>query len=200
MPDLFLDAEQQTALAFRVNTGDRAAEEELVKHFAGRVFALLLARTRDREAARDLLQETMLATISALRAGRLNDPAKLAAFIQGTARNQASGYIRDLAQRRERDTRPQDCGPVVANAEMSETTERDSLTREALLHLESTDRTILMRTLVDGEKPGAIATLLGMSSEVVRQRKTRAIRKVAEYVRRASQTGSPNHQSGRKHT
>jgi len=66
--------------------------------------------------------------------------------------------------------------------------------RQALAELEPTDREILQMTLVQGLKPGVIAAALGLSSEVVRQRKSRATKKVAGFVKSLSQTqGSPRH-------
>jgi DNA-directed RNA polymerase specialized sigma24 family protein len=52
----------------------------------------------------------------------------------------------------------------------------------ALESLANEDRDILRMTLVEGRKPGEIARLLGVTSEVVRTRKLRAARKVAEFV------------------
>jgi DNA-directed RNA polymerase specialized sigma24 family protein len=49
--------------------------------------------------------------------------------------------------------------------------------------LDAVDREILTRILADGQKLAAIARSLGMSQEAVRQRKSRALRKVAEIVR-----------------
>jgi hypothetical protein len=48
-------------------------------------------------------------------------------------------------------------------------------------------------TLVDGLKPGVIAVRLRLSSDVVRQRKVRATRRVMEFVQRKSQTISFSH-------
>ena len=62
------------------------------------------------------------------------------------------------------------------------------MVRQALEQLDVTDQNILMRTLVGGEKPGEIAQRLGLSSEVVRQRKSRAVKKVSEYIRIRSRT------------
>jgi DNA-directed RNA polymerase specialized sigma24 family protein len=52
-----LSAEQQIGLAERVASGDREAENELVRYFSPRILAMLCARTRDREASRDLLHD-----------------------------------------------------------------------------------------------------------------------------------------------
>lgn len=59
--------------------------------------------------------------------------------------------------------------------------------------LDPTDRTILLRTLLEGLKPGEIARDLGVSSEVVRTRKSRALKKVIEHVERLSQIGIVRH-------
>ena len=64
-------------LAERIRNNDRSAERDFVDLFYGRVYAMAMARTRDREIALDLAQEIMLAVLAALRAGRLRDPAAL---------------------------------------------------------------------------------------------------------------------------
>jgi len=69
-----------------------------------------------------------------------------------------------------------------------ESSERSALVREALRTLQSTDRKILLLTLVDGLKPGEIARRLGLSDEVVRARKSRAIKKVALLMNKLSRT------------
>ena len=57
----------------------------------------------------------------------------------------------------------------------------------AIAALDPADKIILHLTLVDGLKPGVIAQKLGLSPEVVRQRKVRATRRVAEFVAERSQ-------------
>jgi len=39
-------------------------------------------------------------------------------------------------------------------------------------------------TLVEGRKPGEIAAALGLTAEVVRMRKSRAVKKVADLVKK----------------
>ena len=179
---LDLTSEQQIDLAERILAGDRDAESELVRYFSPRILAMLCARTRDREASRDLLHDVLITVIRALRKGQLRQLDRLAAFIQGTARNMAQSYARSSFTREQ----PLDDEPPAVQAQDTvEETQRGELVRRALLELHSTDREILMRTLVQGQKPGLIAQTLGMDSVVVRQRKSRATRRVAEFVRRA---------------
>jgi RNA polymerase sigma factor (sigma-70 family) len=153
------------------------------------VFALLVTRTRDREAARDLFQEVMVAITIALRAGQLREPEKLGWFIQGTARNLANNYLRGRFRRQAEDPLPPELA-AISVPDAVETSERDAMVRRAVEQLDPTDQNILMRTLVDGEKPGEIAQQLGLSSEVVRQRKSRAVKRVSEYIRIRSRTGT----------
>ena len=192
MADVFLSSEEQDALASRIRSGDRSAEDDLVNCYGGRVFAMLVARTRDREAARDLFQETMLAAVSALRKTPLRESGKLAAFVHGTARNVANSYLRSRASRPEEDSL---AGDTIAarQPDLAEISQRDAMVQRALQALDPTDQDILTRTLVDGQKPGEIARLLGLSPDVVRQRKSRAVKRVVEFVGRMSQFGVGRH-------
>ena len=89
-----LTPQQQGTLAERIRRHEPSAEEELVRLFSNRVAFLVSTRTRDREAARDLTQDVMLAVVLALRDGHLREPERLAAFVYGTARNVVNNYLR----------------------------------------------------------------------------------------------------------
>ena len=65
--------------------------------------------------------------------------------------------------------------------------------RAALVEIESNDRAILLMTLVEGLKPGIIARRLGVSSEVVRTRKSRAIKRIASHLKGLSRTSDSPH-------
>ena len=67
----------QGKLVERIRSGDGKAEEELVRYFSPRVFAMLMARTRDREASRDLLQDVLIAVLRSVREGALRDAERL---------------------------------------------------------------------------------------------------------------------------
>jgi RNA polymerase sigma factor (sigma-70 family) len=171
----------------RIVAGDREAENDLVRYFGPRVFAMLCARMRDREVARDLTQDVQLAIIRALRQNQLREADKLQAFVLSVARNIMLSYLRD--RQRASVEEPLDSDPPAPFQEdLLEVAERQGLVREALSRLETVDREILMRTLAGEQKPGAIAQDLGMSPELVRQRKSRAIKKIAEFVKRLSRT------------
>ncbi len=185
MPDFLPDAREPATLAHRIRAGDRAAEEEFVGWFSQRIFVMALVRTRDAEAARDLRQDALIALLDALRKGHLREADKLAAFVYGTARNVINNHLRARAQAPARESIDPDT--LVATASDGfEAAERLALVREAIARLEPNDRTILRMTLTEGLTPSEIGTRLSFTSELVRQRKSRAIKKVIEAVKRLS--------------
>jgi RNA polymerase sigma-70 factor (ECF subfamily) len=156
-------------------------EGELVRRFHERVFLIAFVRTRDREAARDIAQETMLAVIRNLRDGRLLDSEKLPAYVCGTARNLISNHLRTRSRKPEGGPVPEDVPAPDCHVEV-EQSERAFLARRAIARLEPADRLVLLLTLVDGMKPAEIAQRLGLSSEVVRKRKSRALERARQVL------------------
>jgi RNA polymerase sigma factor (sigma-70 family) len=178
-----LTPEQQNTLVERIRRQDPSAEEELVHLFSARVTFLVLARTRDREAARDLTQDVMLAVVLALRNGRLREAERLAAFVYGTARNVINNYLR-MRGRQPKEDPIGDGLHLATMPDPIEHTERAALVQRALGALDATDRKILLLTLVEGLKPGEIAVRLGLNAAAVRTRKSRALKKAIERVKR----------------
>ena len=171
-------------LAERIRLGERAAEEVLVDHFYPRVYAIALVRIRDRESARDLAQETMLAVLCALREGKLRDQSGLAGYICATARNRVSQFLRTRCVKRNADPPPE---PVLNRFDPEknlEDTERRRLALSAIKRLGSADRKILRLTLVEGLQPKEIAARLGLKQEVVRKRRSRAVRRAREAIQK----------------
>jgi RNA polymerase sigma-70 factor (ECF subfamily) len=177
---------ENARLVAAIAAGNRDAEREFVERFHRRVKAMLTARTRNADAAADLLQDVMVESICALRKGQLREPAKLAAFVLGIARNLVRGHFRGLARQHESLELP-DLVPDLSRSAVEFEERREDSAMQAIASLEVLDRTILHLTLVDGLKPGAIAERLRMSSDVVRQRKLRATRKIIDLVRLQSQ-------------
>jgi len=182
-----LDGERSLDLASRIRAGDAAAEEELVRIFSRRVFAMAIVRTRDRELSRELVQDVLMVVIRALRSGAVRETQKIGAFVHGTTLNLIRNRIRQRARRppcEELDAERLGFDPI-PSLERSEIAQR---ARRAVDALEEADRAILRLTLVEGLKPGEIAARLGLGSDVVRQRKSRALRKVIALL----ETGSRN--------
>ncbi len=178
---------EQGALAERLQGGDASAEEELVRLFSDRIAFFVRMRTRDAEAARDLTQDVLLAVVNAVRRDQLRDKERLAAFVYGTARIVTSNYLRARCKRPPED--PLDAAAEQASAgDPLGDMERAALVHRALSVLESVDRRILLLTLLEGLKPGEIAARLRLTPEVVRTRKSRALKRAAERLKALSRS------------
>jgi RNA polymerase sigma-70 factor (ECF subfamily) len=192
MSDGSLSPGEQAQLAERIRAGDSVAETELVRRYHPRILAALIGQTRDREASRDLAQDVLITTLRAVRSGKVNDPEKLGLFVLGIARIVAKNHIRRRIDRQAREeTLPADLidrlsGPL-GQARADEAA-RERSVRAALDALPQADRDIVLLTL-DGRKPREIAAALQLSPDVVRQRKFRAIQKIAASLGTLSQTG-----------
>ena len=180
-----LTPEQQSSLAERIRGHEPSAEEELVSLFSDRVRFLVLARTRDPEVARDLAQDVMLAVVRALRGEQLREPERLAGFVYGTARNVLNNYLRTRSRLPKEDPIDDALNLAQSPARLDDS-ERMGLVRRALAFLDPTDRQILLLTLVEGLKPGEIGIRIGMTAELIRARKSRALKKTIERVKRLS--------------
>ena len=184
-------AESGTAgLVERIGIGDPEAEAELVQRFQGRIFAMALARTGEPETARDLAQEVMISVLCALREGRLRNHDGLAGYVCTTSRNTISFFFRGRAQRK--DTKlPDELEIDLHNPEQCfSSAERSRLALQAIGSLKSSDRAILQASLIDGQGSTEIAADMGLSSEVVRKRKSRALRHIRELLKeKRSQNG-----------
>jgi RNA polymerase sigma factor (sigma-70 family) len=173
-------------LAQRIRAGDRFAEEELVTTYRRGVFIIAVARTRDREAAADLAQEILIAVLKSLRQGQLRDPAKLAAFIQGTARNLINNHLR--VKSRHPEVELDDTAHTADPVEELESLERRRLVRLELQSFSAIDQQILLLSLVDGHSLAEVALRVNLSHDAVRARKSRAVRKITQKFARVSQT------------
>ncbi len=169
----------QAALAAGVLAGDQAAEQALAAHYRRRIFLMMLARLRDRDLAEELTQDTLLAVLAALRKGQLRQAESLGAFIHGVGRNIVNNHLRTRRNQPPAVEFSDDL-PVAVPHEDFEGAQRVALVRREIGRLEATDREILLRTLVRGEKPGQIAREMALSSDVVRARKSRALRRVIQ--------------------
>jgi len=177
-----LTASEQTALVERIADGDRAAEERVAALFSPAIQAMARARTRGAVEAQDVCQDVLLAVITALRQGQLRDSTRLGPFVAGVARNVINSHLR---HRQSRSTEPlsEATSPVADLRDEIARRERDRTLRAALSEVSASDRQILLLTLVEGLKPGEVATKLSLDAQVVRARKSRALRRVIERLR-----------------
>ena len=184
------------ALVTRVASGDQTAERALVEHVAPRVRAMALARTRDADLARDLTQESLIAVLIAARKGQIRELDRVAAFVCGVARNVINNHRRKKFKLQEsplEDELLQSGLPGLIAEDDHEEAERKRLMTRALAALGPSDREVLLLTLVQGLKPGEIAAKTGLSPDVVRTRKSRALKRVLETLEVQSQNPAVRH-------
>jgi RNA polymerase sigma-70 factor, ECF subfamily len=172
-------ASLSVTLIARIRSGEGAAEEELVTLYRQPVFAISAARTGDREVARDLTQEVLMAVLKAARSGQIRESEKLAAFIQGTARNLINNYFKSRVRRAESTL---EAAENLSNDPVGalEAAERRRLVQAELRSYSVLDQQILLFSLVDGHSLAEVAERLKMSHEAVRARKSRLVRKITK--------------------
>ena len=85
--------EEEAGLARRIEAGDEQALEQVYEHHSGAVFAFLVSRLRQREAAEDVLQQVFVEVWD--KAGRF-DPArgKLVTWIMSIANSRSIDALR----------------------------------------------------------------------------------------------------------
>jgi len=187
-PEIASENETQV-LAERIAQGDRAAESQIVRQYAGRVMAMAVVRTRDREVSAELVSDILMATIEALRRGTIRDTARLGAFIHGTAANLINNFLRSSMRTPRPDPLPED----LPSPDAADVLERDcdlALLQRSIAHLDPRDREVLTMTLAEGLEPEDIARRTGLSQEAVRQRKSRAMKRLRQALA-GSRAGHP---------
>lgn len=161
------DATSQAELVRRIESGDPAAEAELVALYSRGIGYLLRHLTGDRALAEDLHQETFRAVLEAIRRGDLRAPEKLSGFLRGTAKNLARAEQRRFWRRSAR-----------VQVEEVELVDRDAdphrqavrwqdrqRVRELLGELRSErDRELLLRHYLAEESKESICARLGLES------------------------------------
>jgi RNA polymerase sigma-70 factor, ECF subfamily len=173
-----LDVER---LVERVAQGDRAAEAQLAEYLTPRIRVMMRAKTRDSELSRDLTQDAVIEVLKALRRGQLREPGRLIAFVHGVARNVANNYVRT----RRDDTAHEPLSDLLAQPlDEADAHERRDLVTRGLAQISPSDREILDLVLLEGLKPGEIAARMGLAPEVVRTRKSRALKRILTALQR----------------
>jgi RNA polymerase sigma-70 factor (ECF subfamily) len=179
------------ALATAIVAGDRVAEQELVERFRRGVRVILRRAGARPESLDDLAQETFRLALSRLREGALRDPARLAGFMAGLARNVGLGSRREqLRHPVAREAPKDDLGEAEARGPLGELLDREqaALVRQVLEELGGErDREVLRRTYLLGEPKELICAELGLDTRQLDQVLSRArARYRALYERRVA--------------
>jgi RNA polymerase sigma-70 factor (ECF subfamily) len=162
-----VEGEIATDLARRIAAGDSAAEAQLVERYSRGVLYLLRRTGAQPELADDLHQETFRIVLERLRRRGLEEPAGLAGFLRGTARNLALAERRKAARRRTGDDDALAESPHPAPSPLHTTlaAEQAALVRQLIGELQTErDRQILLRYYLAEEEKERICADLELES------------------------------------
>lgn len=173
--------ERERELAVRARAGERAALRAVYERYGRPVRRFIRDLLRDPSASEDALQDTFVRVFQ--RLGTLADPAQLAGFVFGVARNVCLEYRRHAARRERRD---EASGVALDIADSEATPEVAYLGGEAARALDravdalSPDRRAILLLRCDHLLPyEQIATAMGCSVAKVRVELHRARRVLA---------------------
>lgn len=169
------DSAADALLARRVAAGgDAAAEAELCRRLFPRIRAYGLRHLRDAAGAADLAQQVLVVLIESLRAGNVQDPERLPAFVMGTARNTVLDWRRG---ERTRGALLARYGPSLASVVEAETGTVDTAAlARCLEHLLPREKLVVLLTFYADRDGDEIATELATSAGNVRVTRHRALR------------------------
>jgi RNA polymerase sigma-70 factor (ECF subfamily) len=166
-------------LVRRISSGnDREAEAELFRHMAPRIRLYGLRHLRYEYAAQDLVQEVLITTLEALRAGRLREPEKVASFVLGTCRMTVLDMRRG-AQRKERLLEQFGADLLRPAPSSMPQLDHDQLTR-CVQSLRERERVVVVMTFYEEQTGSEVASFLGISEANVRVIRHRAIHRLRD--------------------
>ena len=154
-------------LVARAQAGDREAFDLLVRRWQPRILGFAIRLSGDRDAARDVAQETWVAAVKGLK--RLDDPALFRAWIFRIAKNKAADYVRGRQKtRKQAETMEQ------INAMEKETRHpgpEEGLTLKALIdNLPQEKRALLILFYVEGLSLSELAEVFAVPDGTIKSR------------------------------
>jgi RNA polymerase sigma-70 factor (ECF subfamily) len=166
-------------LVRRIGLGpDAVAEAGLFDRMAPRIRLYGLRHLRDRDAAEDLVQNVLIVTLEALRAGRLREGDRLASFVLGVCRMTVLDLRRN-AQRRSELLGRFGAGVAVALPEAMPSLDRNQLAA-CLKTLRERERAVVVLTFYDEKSSMDVSRFLGVSEANVRVMRHRAIHQLRD--------------------
>jgi len=161
--------------------GARAAEQLLHDRYALRIRLYGLRHLGDDDAASDLVQQVMLAVIEAARAGRIENPERVGAFVLGTCRYAV--WDRRRGEQRARQAAAQEAA-VQATVLEADLHPIDRVQLERCVgNLPARESTVVRMSFHEDRPAQEIADLLGLTAgnvRVIRHRALSALRRCLE--------------------
>jgi RNA polymerase sigma-70 factor (ECF subfamily) len=173
MPPELSDVE----LAALVASRETRAETALFARFAKRVELYGKKHLQSQSAADDLVQQVMLIVLEAVRAGKVEDPSKLASFVLGTCRN-VTWDLRRAAGRQQRLARA--TSALEGSVSPPSTSELDVLRlRSCMGALPERELTVVRMSFLEDQTAEEVGARLGLSAGNVRVIRHRALAKLS---------------------
>jgi RNA polymerase sigma-70 factor (ECF subfamily) len=164
-----------------------ADEGLLVRQFRERLRLFALRRLRDDAAAEDVAQEALRRVLEACRAGRLENPAALPAFVFQTAQHICQQHFRSSSREGRAMVRLSGEDPAQHETDPLATLigdERRGVVRKALALLSSEDRELLRLVYYEEMDSGVLAKRLGLTPGALRVRKHRVLARLGALLER----------------
>jgi RNA polymerase sigma-70 factor, ECF subfamily len=166
------DAGEEQAVAMRIAAaiydGDRSAEALLYSRYQRGLHYVIQRRTRDRDFAEDIVQETFRVALEHLRRQPLEDPGRLAGYLRGIAVNLLIAEQRKDIRRAtdvDSDAVSDAADDGVAQSDVLAAAEIAHLVRKLLNELKvERDRELLFRVYVYQEDKERICRELGLDA------------------------------------
>jgi RNA polymerase sigma-70 factor, ECF subfamily len=157
---------QPSELVVRAQGGDRDAFGDLVRTHRGLVFAVCFDQTGNLADSEELTQEVFLAAYRSL--GSIREPEKIAAWLQGIARNLSKMHRRRAGMNGL--VFPDQAAVSGEGASAIRSVERQNLLHEALLGVTERSREVLALHYLGGYSYQEIGALCGLPLRTVRSR------------------------------
>lgn len=159
--------EDDATIAKRISSGDRFAEDELVRRYRDKLVNMLSGLSGSHTLAEDLTHEALITVIDKLRSDKLLNAACLASYLYQTARYMYFGNLR------KHETRTVLIGSFDDHIDASVGVERSLIDRERSDWLKDRiselsvkrDRDILFRLYVVGQQKREICEVLELSPD-----------------------------------
>jgi RNA polymerase sigma-70 factor (ECF subfamily) len=156
---------------------DPDAESEVCRRMGPRIRLYGLRHLRDHHAAEDLMQQVLIVTLQALRAGRLRESEKLASFVLGTCR------MTILDQRRGEQRRGRllaEFGEILTPSSFSMPRLDHDILARCVQALKERERWVVVMTFYDEQTGADVARFLDVSEANVRVMRHRAIHQLRD--------------------
>ncbi len=161
---------QDELLVLQCQEGDGEALKALIARWQPRFGRLAWRLTREREAARDVVQDTWLAIVRGLR--RLDDPARFRTWAYRIVTHKCADWTRRRVARRNVERELRDAAASTAGRPPKDRDSEDDagLLREALAALPDDQRAILSLHYLDGMSVREIGRVLDVPQGTVKSR------------------------------